>query len=415
MSRPDRSEQPTELDALLARPTPAPTPEEAVSDDSDEQPAPSTESRPVRSRLEAWLRGGGGPSRDEEHPDSPLTEIESPERPEPEPASEDAGGSATGSTSPTGHEAGDPYGGAGLVAGDSPRPASPSADEASEPVAVGGASFELVSVGAIEANAYQPRRQFDEDGLAALTESVREVGVLQPVLVRPPVDGRYELVAGERRWRAARRAGLRMIPVIIRPTNDRGALEHAIIENLHREDLNPLEEAAAYRQLAEEFGLSQEAVAKRVGKSRPAVANSIRLLGLPTTVQRLVREGELSAGHARALLSLPEVASQLLVAKEALEKGWTVRQLEAEVRRRIDAGPDFGSQGAAGSSTRRDTDRKSIGALEAESVLSDALQTRVEVQPARRGGRLVVRYADEDDLGRLVEQLRSAGEGSPES
>ncbi|MGB5755518.1 MAG: ParB/RepB/Spo0J family partition protein, partial [Acidimicrobiales bacterium] len=149
-------------------------------------------------------------------------------------------------------------------------------------------------------NEFQPRRRFDDDSLEALTESVRELGVLQPILVRPDGEERYELIAGERRWRAARLAGLATIPAVVRSTADQGALEQAIVENLHREDLTALEEAHAYQQLVDDFGLTQDEVASRVGKSRSAIANTLRLFQLPVVVQRMVAERRLGAGHARA-------------------------------------------------------------------------------------------------------------------
>ena len=173
-----------------------------------------------------------------------------------------------------------------------------------------GSGFREVPVGAIAPNPHQPRAYFDEEALASLTASVAELGVLQPILVREVGDEKYELIAGERRWRAAKRAGLPSIPVVVRTVDEVLSLEQALVENLHREDLNPLEEAAAYQQLIEDFELTQEAVAQKVGKSRSAVANTLRLFQLPPTIQRLVAENQLAAGHAKALLGTPDRAFQ---------------------------------------------------------------------------------------------------------
>jgi ParB family chromosome partitioning protein len=183
-------------------------------------------------------------------------------------------------------------------------------------------------------NRYQPRASFDEDSLTTLTASVRELGVLQPVLVRPLDDGTYELIAGERRWRAAKRAGLQTIPALVREVDDTTSLEHALVENLQRTDLNPLEEAAAYQQLIEEFGLTHEQVALRVGRSRAAISNTLRLFQLPPAIQKLVAEGRLSAGHARALLGTPDRAFQEALARRVVADGLSVREVEEAVRER---------------------------------------------------------------------------------
>lgn len=254
---------------------------------------------------------------------------------------------------------------------------------------------------AIRPNTFQPRVDFDEAELDELAASVAEVGVLQPVLVRRIDVGRYELVAGERRWRAAQRAGLTHVPALVRDVSDREALEEAVVENLHRADLNALEEAAAYRQLIDEFGLSQEDVARRVGKTRPAVANTLRLLQLPPVVQRLVRSGALGAGHARALLALPEARSQLELAERVVADELSVRQVEEAVRALLRAGDD------------RDRDRSRRGgggekpapALEIERLLTERLDTRVDVSLGGGRGRLVIEFADLDDLDRVYQAL----------
>lgn len=188
-----------------------------------------------------------------------------------------------------------------------------------------------IAVGAISPNPHQPRVHFDEESLAELAASIGQIGVLQPVLVRR-VDDVYQLIAGERRWRAAKRAGLATIPAVVRTTDDITAVEQALVENLHRQDLTALEEAAAYLQLIEDFELTHDEVAKRVGKSRSAVTNTLRLLGLPPEVQRLLADGKLSAGHARALLGTPDRARQEALAHQVVEEGWSVRATEEAVR-----------------------------------------------------------------------------------
>ena len=187
--------------------------------------------------------------------------------------------------------------------------------------------FEMVSVAVIEPNRYQPRRVFDDESMAELTASIQEVGILQPLLLRKGGGG-YQLVAGERRWRAARRAGLTMVPAVVREAEDRDSLEQAIIENLHRDDLNPLEEAAAFHRLMDEFGLTQHQVAVRVSRSRPAVANSLRLLHLPDGVQQMIMDGLLSAGHARALAGLGDRQLLEQLAMRVVDDGLSVRQTE---------------------------------------------------------------------------------------
>ena len=209
--------------------------------------------------------------------------------------------------------------------------------------------IEEVAINQIDPNPYQPRNSFDEESLAGLTASIRELGVLQPILVRQISDDRYAMIAGERRWRAAKRAGLQFIPVIVRQVNDELTLEHALVENLHRDDLNPLEEAAAYQQLVEDFDLTQEEVAHKVGKSRSAVANLLRLFQLPPQVQRLVAEGRVSAGHAKALLGTPDRAFQESLARRVATDGLSVRDTEEAVRQRNGlAGSPSGSSGSPG-------------------------------------------------------------------
>jgi ParB family chromosome partitioning protein len=254
-------------------------------------------------------------------------------------------------------------------------------------------------VGSIVVNPYQPRGQFDEESLSALTSSIREVGVLQPVLVRPRDAETFELIAGERRWRAAKRAGLRSIPAIVRDVEDLGSLEQALVENLHRDDLGALEEAAAYAQLIEDFGLTQDAVAQRVGKSRPTVANALRLLQLPAAVQALLVEGRLTAGHARALLGLASRQQQDQLARRIVAEDLTVREVEQIVRGASASPVDPSGR------HRRGPGPKPAAILEVESLLGELLSTRVTVSVGDRKGKLVIDFADLDDLQRIFSVL----------
>ena len=303
-------------------------------------------------------------------------------------------------------------------------------------------SLRELPLSAIEPNRYQPREQFDEAGLVALSESIRELGVLQPVLVRP-IEGepdRYELIAGERRWRASRKAGLSSIPAIIRRVSDTSSLEQAVVENLHRVDLNPLEEGAAYQQLMEDFGLTQEQLAGRVGKSRSAVANTMRLLQLPVSTQRLVAEGRLSAGHARALLGTPDRAFQDQLAQRVVAENLTVRQVEEAVRSaalRAAEGPaevevDLTETYSAPSSAVDDearserrpvsvSDRAPVapaqpgralpaaGLLELEQLLGDLFETNVRISMGRGRGRITIDFADVEDLERIYRVMVDEG------
>ena len=259
--------------------------------------------------------------------------------------------------------------------------------------------FEMVSVADIEPNRYQPRRVFDDESMAELTASIQEVGILQPLLLRKGGGG-YQLVAGERRWRAARRAGLTMVPAVVREAEDRDSLEQAIIENLHRDDLNPLEEAAAFHRLMDEFGLTQHQVAVRVSRSRPAVANSLRLLHLPDGVQQMIMDGLLSAGHARALAGLGDRQLLEQLAMRVVDDGLSVRQTEELVRSLDDVQvPDPQSVDHPVAKPRE------AAALEVEQILSDRLDTTVRVHTRGRKGRIVVEFADQDDLQRLFRLL----------
>ena len=252
--------------------------------------------------------------------------------------------------------------------------------------------YQDVPIGSISVNPYQPRDVFDEDALNSLSLSIREVGVLQPVLIRRKTSDTFELIAGERRWRAAKRAGKETIPAIVRDVEDLTSLEHALVENLHRQDLGPLEEAAAYQQLIDDFQLSQEAVAKRVGKSRPAIANALRLLQLPSSVQGFLMDGRLTAGHARALLGLPSRQEQDQLANRAIKENLTVREVEKIVR--------DGSVSTKG--TKKRSVKKSVAELEVERILSELLSTRVGVTIGSRRGKITIDFANNDDLTRIL-------------
>ena len=252
--------------------------------------------------------------------------------------------------------------------------------------------YQEVPIGSISVNPYQPRDVFDEDALNSLSLSIRDVGVLQPVLIRRKSSDTFELIAGQRRWRAAKRAGKETIPAIVRDVEDLTSLEHALVENLHRQDLGPLEEAAAYQQLIDDFQLSQEAVAKRVGKSRPAIANALRLLQLPSSVQGFLMDGRLTAGHARALLGLSSRQEQDQLANRAIEENLTVREVERIVR--------DGSVSTKG--TKKRPVKKSVAELEVERILSELLSTRVGVTIGNRRGKITIDFANNDDLTRIL-------------
>jgi len=255
-----------------------------------------------------------------------------------------------------------------------------------------------VAIADIEPNRYQPRRVFDDERMAELTESIREIGVLQPILVRRTAEG-YELVAGERRWRAARRAGLGTIPAIVREAGDRDSLEQAIVENVHRDDLNPLEEASAFHRLMDEFGLTQHQVAVRVGRSRPSVANALRLLHLPDGVQQMIMDGALGAGHARSLAGVGDRQLVERLAARVVDEGLSVRQVE-ELVRSLDEVEDPEVERPDEVVPTRDA-----ALLEVERILGDRYDTKVRVVTRGRKGRIVVEFADRDDLQRLFELL----------
>jgi ParB family chromosome partitioning protein len=280
-----------------------------------------------------------------------------------------------------------------------------------------GAVLSEVPVSAVSPNPNQPRVHFDEESLTELSASITEMGVLQPILVRPLADGAFELIAGERRWRAAQRAGLTTIPAVIRLTDDVSSVEQALVENLHRQDLTALEEAAAFQQLLDEFGLTHDQVATRVGKSRSAITNSLRLLGLPPAVQHLLADGQLSAGHARALLGTPDRSRQEQLAREAATGGWSVRMVEDAVRTDL-VGSDGADETVAdheepeaapmdGAGLTPSTRLRPPGLLELENLLADYLETRVSVQMTAKKGRVTIEFADLEDLERIYRTMTS--------
>jgi ParB family chromosome partitioning protein len=299
---------------------------------------------------------------------------------------------------------------------DSQAPATSTASPSDQPAAtsldllpVAGARFAELPIASIHPNAKQPRQVFDEDAMAELAHSVREFGVLQPVVVREQGDG-YELVMGERRLRASTLAGLTVIPAIIRTTADDDMLRDALLENIHRAQLNPLEEAAAYQQLLEEFGATHDELAHKIGRSRPQVSNTIRLLNLPVPVQRRVAAGVISAGHARALLGLDDSEVQEELASRIVAEGLSVRATEELV-----------SLHAHGHGPKKATPRASgpritaPGIAELGDKLSDAFDTRVRVELGRRKGKITIEFASVDDLERIVAAMAPGLSSQPRS
>lgn len=273
-----------------------------------------------------------------------------------------------------------------------------------------------IPVGDIVPNSFQPRRTFDEEALVALSASIRELGVLQPILVRAAESGGFELIAGERRWRAAKRAGLDRIPAIVREVDDETSLAHAIVENVQRAELNAIEEAAAFQQLIDEFNLTQDDVATRVGRSRPAIANALRLLQLPTEIQRHIVEGRLSAGHGRVLVTLDDTERSDLVAR-VLDEGLSVRSLERLARGESisdapsdeDDASDTETESPAGDGEDGPVGQtKPPALLELEELLGERFDTRVGIALGAKRGRITIDFADIDDLERIYSLM--AGE-----
>ncbi|MFD5936082.1 ParB/RepB/Spo0J family partition protein [Streptomyces sp. NPDC060333] len=280
-----------------------------------------------------------------------------------------------------------------------PEQAAPTANE------VAGATFAELPMDAIVPNPRQPRNVFDEDALAELVTSIQEVGLLQPVVVRQSAPGRYELIMGERRWRACREAGLDSIPAIIRATDDEKLLLDALLENLHRAQLNPLEEAAAYDQLLKDFNCTHDQLADRIGRSRPQVSNTLRLLRLSASVQRRVAAGVLSAGHARALLSVEDSEVQDKLAHRIVAEGLSVRAVEEIVTL-------MGSEPSSGVKPKgpRAGARVAPALSELATRLSDRFETRVKVDLGQKKGKITVEFASMEDLERILGTL-APGEG----
>jgi ParB family transcriptional regulator, chromosome partitioning protein len=271
-----------------------------------------------------------------------------------------------------------------------------SAPAADQPATVGGAYFRELPISAVTPNPRQPRQVFDDDALDELVASIQEVGLLQPVVVREVSPGRFELVMGERRWRASQRAGLTEIPAIVRATTDDDLLRDALMENLHREQLNPLEEAAAYQQLLDDFGATHEELARRIGRSRPHISNTLRLLNLSPGVQRRVAAGVLTAGHARALLSVDDADAQDHLAHRIVAEGLSVRAVEEIV-----------TMGVRPAKERRPVARQSSPPElnDLADRLSDAFETRVKVELGKRKGKIVVEFGSLEDLERIVSAM----------
>lgn len=281
----------------------------------------------------------------------------------------------------------------------------PAIAEPAELVEVPGATFMELPVGEIHPNRKQPRTVFNEEDMAELVHSVREIGVLQPIVVRKSTekgDKPYELVMGERRWRATQAAGLATIPVIVRDTSDDNLLRDALLENLHRSQLNPLEEAAAYQQLLEDFGTTHEQLADRIGRSRPQVSNTLRLLKLPPVVQRRVAAGILSAGHARALLALPDSEAMENLAQKIVAEGMSVRATEEAVQ--LYQSPLYGKKPASKTPSPRHERLDFLA-----TSLADRLDTNVKISLGARKGKVSIEFASVEDLNRIMDVLSPGG------
>jgi ParB family chromosome partitioning protein len=266
-----------------------------------------------------------------------------------------------------------------------------------------------VPVNAIAPNPKQPRTNFDEEAIDSLALSIREVGILQPIVVRKAGAG-YELIAGERRLRAAKRAGLATVPVVVRDTGDTDTLREALIENIHREDLGPIELAEAFRQLLEELGLKQEELAERIGLSRSHIANTIRLLQLPLDVQQLLTDGRIQAGHARALLQLGDAGLQSSLALRVAAEDLSVRRAEEIARRYVEGPAPAAAEAAApGAVAPEPPSDGSLGEL--EEILSEQLATRVTIRMGRGRGQVMIDFGSADDLERIVSEIVGSGPG----
>ena len=278
-----------------------------------------------------------------------------------------------------------------------------------------GLGLRSIDVEQIVPNPNQPRVHFDEDALKELADSIRVIGVLQPILVRPTPDKAkaFEIIAGERRWRASKIANLKLIPAIVRETDDLLSVEQALVENLHRQDLTPLEEAAAYKQLLDDFSMTHEQVAEKVGKSRSVITNSLRLLALPPSILQLLADGRLSGGHARALLALTDRPTQEKLARQCVEESWTVRNIEQAIRQSLgrdvrsvksDKKP-VGTNEKNSSTKIRTVALPPPGIVELEKLLGEHLATNVSVTATNGRGKVVIEFADLNDLERIYRAM----------
>jgi ParB family chromosome partitioning protein len=272
----------------------------------------------------------------------------------------------------------------------------------------GGSGLLEVPVNSVAPNPRQPRTVFEDESLDALALSIQEVGILQPIVVRRTGTG-FELIAGERRLRAAKRAGLATIPAVIRESDDTESLREALIENIHREDLNPIELAEAFRELLEELGLKQETLAERLGMSRSHIANTIRLLALPAECQQQLAEGRMQAGHGRALLSLADAEAQRALALRIAAEGLSVREVEELVRNYLEHPAGAVTQKAALQAVPDPVRDNPLA--EVEEILSEQLATRVTIQMGRRRGKVVIEFGSADDLDRIVSEIVGSGPG----
>jgi len=282
----------------------------------------------------------------------------------------------------------------------SARPGNPTGETTpSSPTAPSGPGLRQLDLDQIHPNLAQPRQSFDEEALEELARSIKLEGILQPVIVRPDKNGEFELIAGERRWRAAQLAGLLKIPALIREVGKEKVLELALIENLQREELNPMEEATAYQTLIHDLGLTQQEVANRVGKQRATVANAVRLLNLPTDVQQLIQQGKLSTGHAKALAALTNSELQIELARQMVTEGISVRAAEALVARRTRV------PGAVEKPARPERDPNVVAA---EERLQSAIGTKVRIQQGRKGGRIELHFFSDEELERVYQMILGA-------
>ncbi len=268
--------------------------------------------------------------------------------------------------------------------------------------------YRELPLSAISPNSLQPRKTFDEESLNSLSASISSIGVLQPILVRSVGQDQYEIIAGERRFRAAKRAGLDRIPALVQGADELSSLEQAVVENLHRQDLNPLEEASAYQQLIDDFGLTHETLALRMGKSRTAITNSLRILQLPPSILTLIAQGSISAGHARALLGSPDRVFQDKLARRIVDEGLSVRTVEEEIRREresVEVALNGNTTVRSSAASKKKTD-KPAAVLELEEILEDLFATRVRVELQSKDrqiqrGKIVIEFGDFEDLERI--------------